>query len=203
MTWPFLDPWSPFYVFCLWSLRWQSMITKMTISDDTYPRYMIYDDICFMFYNMFMIWYDMFNLDIWWSWWYMIHDDDIYCWTCLIFMLMLMLDLWLQAETPGVTHFGAYHRPPDGHFCQGKNWPRGHSQITHFFPHHCSHTNFGTYRWPTPHFNCLASFPHPHPTHPKSLTKIHGSHVFLYFCLYFCLYFRLYFFLYLFLYFCL
>ena len=27
-----------------------------------------------------------------------------------------MLDLWLQAETPGVTHFGAYHRPPDGHF---------------------------------------------------------------------------------------
>ena len=131
--WPFLDPWSPFYVFCLWSLRWQSMITKMTISDDTYPRYMIYDDICFMFYNMFMIWYDMFNLDIWWSWWYKLHDDDIwcmiydiwwyklhdddiYCWTCLIFMLMLMLDLWLQAETPGVTHFGAYHCPPDGHF---------------------------------------------------------------------------------------
>ena len=31
-------------------------------------------------------------------------------------MLMLMLDLWAQAETPGVTHFGAYHRPPDGHF---------------------------------------------------------------------------------------
>ena len=29
---------------------------------------------------------------------------------------MLMLDLWLQVETPGVTHFGAYHRPPDGHF---------------------------------------------------------------------------------------
>ena len=29
---------------------------------------------------------------------------------------MLMLDLGLQAETPGVTHFGAYHRPPDGHF---------------------------------------------------------------------------------------
>ena len=71
-----------------------SMITKMTISDDTYPRYMIhdqwwwymmaihddiwymiydiwymiYDDIRFMFYNMFMIWYDMFNLDIWWCW---------------------------------------------------------------------------------------------------------------------------------------
>ena len=31
-------------------------------------------------------------------------------------MLMLMLDLWPQAETPGVTHFGAYHRPLDGHF---------------------------------------------------------------------------------------
>ena len=49
----------------------------------------------------------------------MIHDDNdddnIYCRTCLIFMLMLMLDLLLQAETPGVTHFGAYHRPPDGH----------------------------------------------------------------------------------------
>ena len=34
-------------------------------------------------------------------------------------MLMLMLDLWPQAETPGVTHFGAYHRPPDGHFLFG------------------------------------------------------------------------------------
>ena len=31
-------------------------------------------------------------------------------------MLILMLDLWPQAETPGVTHFGAYNRPPDGHF---------------------------------------------------------------------------------------
>ena len=53
--------------------------------------------------------------------WYMIHDDNddddnIYCWTFLIFMLMLMLYLWLQAETPEVIHFGAYHRPPDGHF---------------------------------------------------------------------------------------
>ena len=27
-----------------------------------------------------------------------------------------MLDLWPQAESPGVTHIGAYHRPPDGHF---------------------------------------------------------------------------------------
>ena len=33
-------------------------------------------------------------------------------------MPMLMLDIWPQAETAGVTHFGAYHRPPDGHF-----WP--------------------------------------------------------------------------------
>ena len=31
-------------------------------------------------------------------------------------MLILMLNLWPQAETPGVTHFGAYNRPPDGHF---------------------------------------------------------------------------------------
>ena len=36
--------------------------------------------------------------------WYMIHDTWYY-------MLMLMP----QAETPGVTHFGAYHRPPDVH----------------------------------------------------------------------------------------
>ena len=33
-----------------------------------------------------------------------------------LFMLMLMLDLLPQAETPGVSHFGGYHRPPDGHF---------------------------------------------------------------------------------------
>ena len=32
-------------------------------------------------------------------------------------MLMLMLDLWLQAETTDITHFGAYNRPQDGHFC--------------------------------------------------------------------------------------
>ena len=31
--------------------------------------------------------------------WHMTHDDQ-----------------WLQTETPGVTHFGAYIRPPDGHF---------------------------------------------------------------------------------------
>ena len=31
-------------------------------------------------------------------------------------MLMLMLYLWLQAETTGGTHFVAYNRPEDGHF---------------------------------------------------------------------------------------
>ena len=31
-------------------------------------------------------------------------------------ILMLMLDIWPQAETSRVTHFGAYHRPPDGNF---------------------------------------------------------------------------------------
>ena len=134
---------------------------------------LIYDDLlwyvlCFMI--CFMIWYDMFNLDIWWSWWYMIHDDDIYCWTCLIFMLMLMLDLWLQAQTPGVTHFRAYHRPPEGNFCQGKT-DQNHSQTTHVLPHHCFYTNFGTYKWPTPISNFLAS--HPHPTPTISLTKKH------------------------------
>ena len=128
-------------------------------------------------------------------WWYKLHDDVIYCWTCLIFMLMLMLDLWLQAQTPGVTHFRAYHRPPEGNFCQGKT-DQNHSQTTHVFPHHCFHTNFGTYKWPTPISNFLAS--HPHPTHPKSLTKIHGSHVFsvfsfvfphvfMYFCIFVCI----------------
>ena len=35
-----------------------------------------------------------------------------------------MLDLWPQAETPGVTHFGAYHRLPDGHFLSDSvGWP--------------------------------------------------------------------------------
>ena len=44
---------------------------------------------------------------------------------------MLMLYLWLQAETQGVTHFGAYHRPPDGHFfifvflCWSYSWRLG------------------------------------------------------------------------------
>ena len=33
---------------------------------------------------------------------------------------MLMLDPLPQAETPGVTHFRAYHRPPDGHFLKTK-----------------------------------------------------------------------------------
>ena len=164
---------------------------------------LIYDDLiwyvlCFMI--CFMIWYDMFNLDIWWSWWYMIHDDDIYCWTCLIFMLMLMLDLWLQAETPGVTHFGAYHRPPDGHFCQGKNWPRGHFQEAILkqpisFPTIAFTQTLERIGDQPPIFNYLASHPHPHPhpTHPKNLTKIHGSHVFLYFCISVFLYFRMYF----------
>ena len=29
-----------------------------------------------------------------------------------------MLMLWSQAVTPGLTHFGAHHRPPDSHFCR-------------------------------------------------------------------------------------
>ena len=49
--------------------------------------------------------------------WHMTHDTYINCWAFLIFMLMLMLDLWPQAETPGVSHFGAYHRSPDGQCC--------------------------------------------------------------------------------------
>ena len=46
------------------------------------------------------------------GWW----CQYIHCWTFLIFILLMMLDLWPQAETQGVTHFGAYHRPPDGQF---------------------------------------------------------------------------------------
>ena len=49
---------------------------------------------------------------------YMIHDDDYddddedddanRTFIPIIFMLMMMLDLWPQAETPGVTHFRAF-----------------------------------------------------------------------------------------------
>ena len=34
-------------------------------------------------------------------------------WRWLIWCMMLMLMLWPISVTPGVTHFGAYHRPPD------------------------------------------------------------------------------------------
>ena len=43
----------------------------------------------------------------------------------------MMMDLWLQAETTGVTHFGAYNRPPDGHFF---TWI---SLLFHIFPVVC------------------------------------------------------------------
>ena len=29
---------------------------------------------------------------------------------------MTLMMIWQLAVTPGVKHFGAYHRPPDGHF---------------------------------------------------------------------------------------
>ena len=44
--------------------------------------------------------------------WYMTHDT----WYMIHDTWYMIHDTWLQAETPGVTHFGAYHRPPDGHF---------------------------------------------------------------------------------------
>ena len=37
-------------------------------------------------------------------------DDDAKCHE------MTNVNIWLQAETNGVTHFGAYNRPQDGHF---------------------------------------------------------------------------------------
>ena len=73
----------------------------------------------------------------WWWWWYLptyLHTDiwqwhqHIVDWYWLMLMLivmlilMLMLILWPLAVTPGVTHFGAYHRPPDGHFFIDCNW---------------------------------------------------------------------------------
>ena len=48
--------------------------------------------------------YDWYMTDIW-----LIND-----WYITYIWLMLMLRP--LAVTPGVTHFGAYHRPPDGHF---------------------------------------------------------------------------------------
>ena len=42
---------------------------------------------------------------------------------------MLMLDLWLQAETPGVTHFGAYHRPPEWDVAHALQWQVGYDWV--------------------------------------------------------------------------
>ena len=68
-------------------------------------------------------WCRLMMIDVawWWCWlmlidadwcWLILIDAD-WCWSMLIdsnsFWLMLML-------TPGDTHVGAYHRPPDGHF---------------------------------------------------------------------------------------
>ena len=44
-----------------------------------------------------------------------------------------MLDILLKAEKPGITHFGAYHRPPDGHFFP-KNAERKDCPIFVTFP---------------------------------------------------------------------
>ena len=46
-----------------------------------------------------------------WNGWKWMKVDSTDIW------LLLMLMLCLLAVTPGVTHFGAYHRPRDGHFC--------------------------------------------------------------------------------------
>ena len=127
-----------------WNVKWQFLTTiflwqfLMTISYDNFWWQFVMTISDDNFWLQFLITISDDNLwwqflmtisdgNFWWhddmthdmmihDTWYMIHDDKIYCWTLLIFMLMLMLYLWLQAETPGVTHFGAYHRPPDGHF---------------------------------------------------------------------------------------
>ena len=63
---------------------------------------------------------------------------------------------------------------------------KGHSQTTHVFPHHCFHTNFGTYRWPTPFLIFLHRTPIP--PIPKVLQKYMARMYFLYFRLYFRMY---------------
>ena len=74
--------------------------------------YMIHDTWYIIHNTLYMIhdtWYMIHTKDTWymtldkWWWW----CQYIYCWTFLIITLMMMLDLWPQAETPGVTHFGA------------------------------------------------------------------------------------------------
>ena len=116
---------------------------------------------------------------------------DTWWWYILLNMFNLYADVDAKSMTPSrnTRSYTLQSVPssPGRSFLSRKkltNRPlsRGHSQTTHFFPHHCFHTNFGTYRWPTPISNFLAS--HPHPTHPKSLTKIHG---FMYFCIFVCI----------------
>ena len=60
--------------------------------------------------------------------------SDPYTWGPTFLIFLLMLDLWPQAETPGVTHFGAYHRPPDGHFFSQKPIENKERQILSKMP---------------------------------------------------------------------
>ena len=48
---------------------------------------------------------------------------------CIMGAIKKTVFFLLQAETPGVTHFGAYHRPPDGHFLE-----LSHPPIYSLFP---------------------------------------------------------------------
>ena len=59
-------------------------------------------------------WCSLILIDADWCWLMLIDAD--WCWLMLMLMLILTLILWPLAVTPGVTHVGVYHRPPDGHF---------------------------------------------------------------------------------------
>ena len=91
-----------------WNVKWHEMSNDMKCQMTWNVKWYMIHDTWFMIHDSwFMIhdtWYMIHDT------WYMIHDKwymmmMIYCWTFLIFMLML--DLWPQAETPGVIHFGA------------------------------------------------------------------------------------------------
>ena len=55
-----------------------------------------------------------------------------------------MLMLMPQAETPGVTHFGAYHRPPDVHFVYPKKTIYADSSCTYTDRTDTENTDSGT-----------------------------------------------------------
>ena len=50
------------------------------------------------------------------SWNFKCHETSNVMISKMSMMIMIMMMLWPLAVAPGVTHFVAYHRPPDGNF---------------------------------------------------------------------------------------